>query len=136
MHLFTIDHDWDIVQRCSSVDSSGMGAILAACATRDCEIFRYRRAAGNDDANIADPVGYSLLVLSAPAREGMSPPLVDSISDLNNPLPDATTRSPGSHSMTNCSRSPARGPGLVPKSMGRPRGIYPSLHFPSLGQTR
>lgn len=99
VYVFLIDSDWNIRQvmnRDSNVrlgcttDTSGTGAILAARESRDCELIRYGRAGGTEDPNVANVSGYSVLVLSTPARPGMSPPAFDTISDLNNTAPGAT----------------------------------------------
>jgi hypothetical protein len=93
VHVFLIDGDWNIRQvmnrqsnirlGCTS-DTSGTGAILAPQQSRDCELTRYGRATtSKDDSNVANVAGYSVLVLSTPARPGMSPPSFDNIDDLN-----------------------------------------------------
>ncbi len=93
IHVFLIDSDWNIRQVMNrelnlrlgcTTDTSGTGAILAARESRDCELTRYGRAGvTNDDPDIANVAGYSVLVLSSPARPGMSPPAFDNIGDLN-----------------------------------------------------
>ncbi|MGD9770003.1 MAG: caspase family protein [Pseudolabrys sp.] len=100
VHVFLIDSDWNIRQVMNresnirlgcSVDAGGTGAILAAGASRDCELTRYGRAdPASDDASVANVAGYSVLVLSTPARPGMSPPAFDNIDDLNDTAAGAT----------------------------------------------
>lgn len=105
VYVFLIDSDWNIRQvmnRESNVrlgcttDTSGTGAILAPRQSRDCELIRYGRAgATEDDPSLANISGYSVLVLSTPARPGMSPPAFDNIGDLNNTGPGTTRSAPG-----------------------------------------
>jgi hypothetical protein len=105
VHVFLIDSDWNIrhvMNRESNVrlgctaDTSGTGAILAPRQSRDCELIRYGRAASAaDDPGVANLAGYSVLVLTTPARAGMSPPSFDNIGDLNNTAAGAARGAPG-----------------------------------------
>ena len=100
VQVFLIDSNWNIRRvmsrqtnirlGCTS-DTSGTGAILDPQQSRDCELTRYGRAdATKDDPNVANVSGYSVLVLSTPARPGMSPPAFDNIDDLNDAVVGAT----------------------------------------------
>ena len=99
VHVFLIDSDWNIRQvmnRESNVrlgcttDTSGTGAILAARESRDCELIRYGRAGGTEDPNVANVSGYSVLVLSTPARPACRRPPSTISATSTIPRPGAT----------------------------------------------
>jgi hypothetical protein len=94
VHVFSIDRDWNITQRCTTDDTAGTGAVLAAGAARPCEIIRYGRADGPSDPGVADVARYSLLVLSTPRRETTQGASFAAIADLNNSTMGGATRSP------------------------------------------
>jgi hypothetical protein len=105
VHVFLIDNDWNIrhvMNRESNIrlgcttDTGGTGAILGARESRDCELTRFGRAdLSKDDPDVANVAGYSVLVLSTPARPGMSPPSFDNIDDLNDTVAGTTRGTSG-----------------------------------------
>src|SRR5262249_51986258 len=54
VHVFSIDPDWNIVQRCTDGgDTGGTGAVLFISAIRKC-VFKHDRASGDNDPSIPD----------------------------------------------------------------------------------
>jgi hypothetical protein len=94
VHVFRIDSDWNIRQRCATDDTAGAGMVLAPGASRSCDIINYVRAEGSSVPGVADVARYSLLILSTPLRPELVGTTFSSIQDLNNQGAGGVARSP------------------------------------------